>query len=124
MIENSGSGTDLITIAADEDQTQYCGYSIPLGYTGYLLSAIVQVDASKAADFRLFTRENLTDNTTPFSPKRLRYYWDGVLGIETFNPDTPILKLPALTDIWIEARGGGAITEVSADIEILLVTNS
>ena len=34
-----------------------------------------------------------------------------------------IENLSALTDIWIEAEGSGAATEVSADFEILLVNN-
>jgi hypothetical protein len=110
----------MITIVADEGQTQFCGYTIPLGKTGYLASVMVQADAAKAADFRLMTRADADDVTAPFSPKRLKFFWDGVLGPSPIQPLTPILELPALTDIWIEARGGGAGTEVSADMEIIL----
>jgi len=119
VIETTG-GTALIQITAGEGQTQFCGYTIPLGKTGYLASAMVQADAAKAADFRLFTRADCTTVTAPFQAKRLKYFWDGVLGQAEVRPFTPILTLPALTDIWIEARGGGAGTECTADMEILI----
>ena len=120
-IENGAGGTDLIKIIAGEGQTQFCAFTIPLGKTGYLKSAVVKADANKAADFRMFTRENILDVTTPFEPMRVRFFWDGILGAFTINPASPLLVLPPLTDIWIEARGGGAVTEVSADMEIILV---
>jgi len=121
VIENGTGGTNLIMIAIEEGQSQYGAYAIPLGKTGYLLSVKVQADGSKAADFKLCTRNNLTDFTTPFSPNRIKFYWDGVLGSDTLNPNSPLLSMSALTDIWVEAAGGGAQTEVSIDFEILLV---
>ena len=119
VIETTG-GTALIQITAGEGQTQFCGYTIPLGKTGYLASVMVQADAAKAADFRLFTRANCTTVAAPFPAKRLKYFWDGVLGQVEVRPVTPMLRLPALTDVWIEARGGGAGTEVCADMEIII----
>ena len=120
-IENSGGGTDLIQIAADEGQTQFAGFTIPSGKTGYLISLHLTVDASKAADFRVFTLNDITDTTAPMASKRLKLYFDGVLGELRYVPKGPELSLSALTDIWIEASGGGAGTEVSADFELLLV---
>ena len=119
IIETTG-GTALVQITAGEGQTQFCGYTIPLGKTGYLASVMVQADAAKAADFRLFTRADCTTVTAPFQAKRLKFFWDGVLGQVEVKPFTPMLRIPALTDIWIEARGGGAGTEVSADMEIII----
>lgn len=120
MIENTAGTADLIMIADDEGQTQFCGYTIPAGKTGYLASVIVQADGGKAADFRMFTRSDANNVTAPFAPKRLKFFWDGILGASVLKPITPILTLPAWTDIWIEARGGGASTEVSTDMEIIL----
>jgi len=118
MIEDGTN--DLITIVAGEGQTQFCGYSIGLGKTAYLASVAVQADGAKAADFRLFTRENILETSPPYTAKRLKYYWDGVLGVSLVKTLTPILKIPALTDIWIEAQGGGVGTEVTADMELIL----
>jgi len=119
-IENS---QDMIRIRADEGQTQHAAYAIPINKTGYLLGVHLTVDAVKAADCRMFIRKNFTDIVVPTSSKRLLLYWNGVLGQATHLPGIPCVKFDALTDIWVEARGGGANTEVSADFEILLVDN-
>lgn len=121
MIENGTGGTDLITIAAAEGQTQYGAYAVPLATTAYVLSVLFTADSTKASDFKMFTRASLTDFTTPFAPKLLKNYWDGVTGGLLVKPSSPIIVLPALTDIWFEAQGSGAGTEVAIDFEILLV---
>ena len=123
VIENSAGGTDLLGILAGQSQSEYGAYSIPAGKTGYLLSVSLSVDSGKAADVRLFTRENFNDVVAPMSPKRLRMYWDAVLGQEEIKPKSPILSLPPYTDMWLEGNGGGAQTEVEVDFEILLVDN-
>ena len=121
VIEDSGGAADFVTIAANEGQSQYGGFTIPLGKTGYLLRAWGTVDASKAADFRLYTREEIDTIAAPMPSRRLMRYWDGVLGDFEVGPLSPELILPEKTDIWLEARGGGALTEVSANFEMLLV---
>ncbi len=123
IIEDSDGINDMLTILTDEGQTQHGVYSIPAGKTGYLLSMHLETDASKAADFRLLVRENFTDVQIPMSPKLLGVYFDGVLGQAGYEPISPSRALNALTDIWVEARGGGANTEVSVDFEILLIDN-
>lgn len=121
IIEHSSS-VDIIDILAGEGQSQHGAFSIPSGKTGYLLSVSLESDSNKAADFRLFTRNNFDIVVAPMKPKRIRLYFDGILGQETLSPRSPMLVLPAVSDIWIEAEGGGgAGTEVSVDFEILLV---
>ena len=120
-LENGTGGTDLITILAEEGQSEFCCYSIPLGKTGYLISLTLSSDSTKASNFRLFTRAALTDFTTPFAPKLQKGYYSGVVNTIVINHNAPRLTIPALTDIWIEAYGAGAISEVSAEMEILLV---
>ena len=121
VIENSGGGTDLIHITADEGQTQYGAYALATGVTAYLLSVFISVDTSKTADFRFFVRENSNDTTPPVSPKRLKLFWDGVSGSIDFAPLSPILFVNGPADIWMEAKGSGAPAEVSVDFELLLV---
>lgn len=123
VIENGAGGTDLIQITADEGQSQFGGYTIASGYTAYLNSVNVTVDGLKAADIRVFTRDNITDTTAPVSAKRIKLYFDGILGSFVYRPGSPILVLSGLTDIWVEARGGGALTEVSSNLELLLVAD-
>ena len=94
---------------------------VPTGKTAYLLSALVTVDAAKAADIRFCTRENIDDTSAPMSASRVKLFWDGVLGSTAFNPRSPMSPIVAKSDLWWEARGGGAGTEVSADFELLVV---
>ena len=117
----TSSAGDLIQIAAGEGQTMFSGFSVPDGKTGYLISANITVDGAKAADVRLMTRENLNNATAPVSSVRVKKYWAGVLGSLDYHPVAPDVTLPALTDIWVEARGGGVGTTVSANFELLLV---
>ena len=123
MIEDAAGANDMIVILAGEGQTQFCATTIPVNKTGYLLGAHVDADGLKAADFRLMTREDADVVTAPMAPARLRHFWDGVLGTSEHIPNAPMLELASLTDIWLEARGGGALTEVSGEMEILLVEN-
>lgn len=115
------NGNDIAIILAGEGQTQHAGFSIPSSKTGYLLNLMITADAAKAADFRLFTRENFTNTTVPMSPKRIRLYFDGILGHMGIYPHSPMLTLPALSDIWFEAKGAGRISEVSVDFDVLIV---
>jgi len=120
VVETAAGLADLIKIAASEGQSQFAGFSIPDGKTGYVLSVDLTVDAGKAADVKLLTRKDLNNTTAPMESVRLKKYWDGVIGHLSYHPRSPDVTLPALTDVWIEARGS-AISQVSADIEILLV---
>jgi len=121
-IENGAGGTDLIIMAANEGQSQFANYTVPTGKTAQLLSSQITVDANKPADVKLMRRNNFNDVSTPFSPTRLVVYFDGLVGHTHFDPKSP-MKFDALTDIWWEAEGSGAQTEVSVDFELLLVDN-
>ncbi len=121
MIENGTGGTDLINMAIEEGRSQYGAYATPISTTGYLIGVTFKVDSAKDADFKMFTRATLTDFSTPFAPKIERGHWNGIIGSYTLPNKAPILTLPALTDIFFEAQGVGAITEVGVDFEILLV---
>lgn len=120
VIEDSSGNNEMLVISADNGQTQHGAYSVPSGKIGHILSVHLTTDASKAGDFRLFVRDNFTNNQPPMTAKRLRLYFDGVLGQIAYAPSSPSVTLNPLSDIWVEARGRGANTEVSVDFEILL----
>lgn len=120
VIENGSGGTNLIRIDAGEGQTSFCAYTIPAGYTGLVTSFRAEVDASKAADIRLRTRDNADDSSVPVSAVRTRMYFDGVKGSIDYEPIGGVAVLGAKTDVWVEAEGSGAITEVSASFSVLL----
>jgi hypothetical protein len=119
-IENTAGTVDLIMIAAGEGQSQFGAFTIPASRVGYLASVILGADGLKAADFRLYTRENANNVTAPFTAKRIKLFWDGVLGSVTHKPTTPALVLPAWTDIWLEGAGHAVGTEATGNMEIIL----
>ena len=118
-IENAAD--DALIITAGEGQTQHGAYTIPIGKVGYLLTVDIDTDATKRADFRLFVRKNFNDVAAPMSPSQVKLHWDGVLGPISYRPRSPSIIIPALSDVWIEAEGDGANTDVSVDFEILLI---
>ena len=120
-IENSGGGTDLIQIGLEEGQSQFAGWTVPLGKTAYLLSLHLSTDGLKPANVRVFTRADIDDTSAPMASKRLKLFFDGVAGVVRYVPQGPELSLPAKSDIWVEANGSGALTEVSADFELLVI---
>lgn len=121
VIENSAGGTDLIKINIEEGQTQFAAWTVPAGKTAYLLAAIIHVDASKAADLAFYMRSDIDDTTAPLKSKRLILYIDGIVGGHTHKPRSPSEGFPEKTDLWWEAEGSGAQTEVSVDFELLVV---
>lgn len=120
-VENSAGGTDLIRIGAGQGQTLFGGYTIPTGKTGLLWTIHAHVDSGKTADIAVYTRENVLDTTAPMSSKRIKLLFDGVIGTLVYRPRTPGLVIPALSDIWVEAYGDGAITQVSVEFELQLI---
>lgn len=120
-IENSGGGTDLIQIAIEEGQTQFGGWTVPAGKTAYLLTLHLEVDAVKAADIQVFTRAAIDVTVAPVQSRRIRLHFDGILGEASFVPHSPGFNFLEKTDVWAEARGAGAQTEVSVDFELLIV---
>jgi hypothetical protein len=122
ILENGAGGTDIITLAAEEGQTQDALFTIPAGKTGYLASVHVTVDSNKPTDLRCFVRDNLDVTSAPVDSKRLKLYWDGIANSLDYRPYSPELSISEKSDIWFEGKGA-AVSEVSVDFELLLVDN-
>lgn len=120
-IENAVGGTDLIAIGADDGQSQFAGFTVPLATSAFLLSANICVDSKKSADIRLYTRTDIDITTGPVPGKRLRLFFDGVTGDLPYRPHAPVGAFPEKSDIWWEARGDGSTASVSVECELLLV---
>ena len=121
-IENTAGDTDFIRIAANEGQTQYAGYTIPADKTGYLKSATITVDSTKVADVLFYTRADITNTTAPVAARRLKLYFDGVAGLLSFKPETPI-RLGSGMDTWWTFIPTANGTECAVDYEIILNDN-
>ena len=129
VIEKSAGGEDIIQINIEEGQTQYLGVVVPKGRTGYLLGADFYCDAqagagpsNKSANIRIMQRQGALNTVTP-SSIRIVQHFDGVVGHAEFEPIAPIGPFPELTEIWGEAWGDGAVTQVSGHIVVLFIDN-
>ena len=118
---DAGAPVDLLTIAAGEGQSQYAGFTIPAGKTGYLLSATITVQTGKEVSMRMLTRANIDNVATPFDPKRLKLHFDGLVGVLQFKARSPGGGIAAKSDVWWECKGTAGAEQVSVDFELLLV---
>ncbi|HUU46131.1 MAG TPA: hypothetical protein VM118_10405 [Acidobacteriota bacterium] len=123
VIENSAGGTDLIQITAGEGQSQFGGYTIPTGFTGYMTQLFLTADANKATDFRLFVRNQFNDTSAPMNGRRIKLYFDGVVGALDYRPPGPGLVIDHESDVWVEAKGPVGGAEVSCMFELMLEAN-
>lgn len=127
-IRESGAGQEWaeieITGTFGKGQTQIGAYTVPAGYTAYLLSKHMSVDANQSAIVYFYQRTNIDDTTTPYTGvMRLVEQQDGVSGDITVKPITPIREFPEKTDIGFMAQTTAGTASVSVDFEILLVEN-
>ncbi|MHC4707896.1 MAG: hypothetical protein ACYS8I_12525, partial [Planctomycetota bacterium] len=130
--DGNPGGTDILTIAAGEGQSQDAIWTVPDGFTAYLMGITANVDAAVEADIAIYTRSSMNDAASaPFSSKRLRHYIDGLKGSYHFSPYTAMALgdssgsgMSGRTDIWAEAQGGAGGTEVCVDMEIIVINNT
>lgn len=124
IIEDSGGGADFLTIATGEGQTQYAGYTIPGGKTGYLLSVHVTIDSTRPCNVRCFVRENIDDVSAPMGANRIKLDWNGVESPGfMYSPKGPELVINEKSDVWFEGATSGGTAHVSCNFELLLVDN-
>lgn len=122
MVIEDVANNDMISIAVEEGQSQYAGFTIPAGKTGYLVSVHGFVDSTKDVDIRCMTRKNIDVVAAPMNSVRVKLYWDGVKGTLQYTPKSPEFSLPEKSDIWFEGNGSAAAA-VSLDFELLLIDN-
>ena len=73
-IENGSGGTDWASIEANgfpKAQTEIGAYSIPTGYTAYMLAADIHADTSKTTEILLFQRPGILKTSAPYDAMRL-----------------------------------------------------
>jgi len=112
------------TIGTGIGQTQISGYTIPAGYTGYLLSKTITVESNKPASVYFFKRENADDVATPFTgTMRLFEQNDGISTPFSVGLKAPIQKLNEKTDVGFFAKVGTGTASVSTEFQILVIKN-
>lgn len=124
-IQESGGGNVWSTITATPfptGQSQIGVYTVPTGYTAYLLSKNVFVDTAKTADIYFFQRPNTDDVSSPYSgTMRLFEREVGVQGgfeLRTVAPKGPFVGPCDIGFMGIVSAGTG---ECSVEFELLLI---
>lgn len=119
-VETTG-GTVVAYIQAGAGQTQFSGYTIPAGYTGWLGAAVINVDPANTARVSMWQRRNADTVAAPYTGARLVYRLENVSG---YISDSLIahIPFPAKTDVWWTAakQTGGGNTSVSINFDIIL----
>lgn len=78
-------------------------FTVPLGKVGYITGSRLSADTNQAVSFRLCVRLEALKATPPFGPLIVLDQVDGVIGLNEFDVRAP-LRLPALTDIFVDAK--------------------
>lgn len=103
-------------------QSQIGIYTIPIGYTAYLLAKNIFVDSTKTADIYFFQRPNAHDVTAPFTgTMRLFEREVGVTG--GFELITPAPKGPFVgpCDVGFMGKVSAGTGECSVEFQLLLI---
>ena len=122
---SGGDAVGAITMSdgVGAGQTNLARYTAPAGLSMYVNSAFISVDSNQAADVAMWLREDADTVSAPFSPRRLQIQMDGLVGVEFWNPDTPLGPFPPKSDIWWSVKAG-AQTAVTVDFEIILTPST
>jgi hypothetical protein len=127
VIENGSGGTDWGTIKVNgfaKSQSEIGAYTIPNGYTGYLLGAFGFVDSTKVTELLFFKREGILQTSAPYDSMRLifeeRVESSGVFEIDLKAP----IKLNEDSngcDVGFLSKVNTGTADVEVDFELLLV---
>ncbi len=127
-LRNSGGGviwTEITIISGmGIGQSQIGAYTIPVGYTAYLLSKSITIESNKPTSLYFFKRENSEDTSSPHSGiMRLFEENDGLEVPYSIQTNAPLSKFPERTDVGFFAKTSIGTASVSTEFQLLLVEN-
>lgn len=125
-IENGGGGTDWAEISLNgfaRSQSEIGAYTIPDGFTGYLLGAFGFSDSSKTTELIFFKREGILDAAAPYEAMRILFEERLEGGEFTVDPRAPI-EIGTGCDCGFMAKVGTGTAAVEVDFEVLLIDNT
>lgn len=123
-IENGAGGTDWGSIDLNgfaNSQSKIGAFTIPLGETGYVISSIINAEATKVVDAIFFKREGILKTAPPYDAMKIVYEIAGITNVRVIKPVSPSYPFPALTDIGFMAKVASGTADVDVDFEILLI---
>lgn len=125
-IENGSGGTDwgqIVLNGFSKAQSEIGAYTIPDGYTGYLLEAFGFVDSSKVTELLFFKREGILETAAPYTAMRLMFE-ERVQGNSFVITLKSPLKIGTGCDCGFMAKVDTGSADCEVDFEILLIDNT
>lgn len=104
-------------------QSEIAAYTVPSGYTGYLLTKNISVESGKSANVLLFMRDNIDLTSPPHGVMRVKELDRNLSDRNNVVYRTPKLSLPEKTDVGFMANTGTGTADLSIEFEILLIEN-
>lgn len=106
-------------------QTQIGTYTIPRGYTGYLLTKSFSVESNKPASIYFFKREMADDITSPYTGiMRLFEQNDGITTPFSVGHEVPLNVIPGPAEVGFFARVVSTTASVSVEFQLLVKKNN
>jgi hypothetical protein len=102
-------------------QSEISVYTIPKGFSGYILSKNVSIEATRTANVFLFTREGADVVSAPFTPMRVKELERNLSTNASRKPNSPLLKITGPADVGFMAQSTSVTTSLSIEFEVLLV---
>lgn len=127
-----GAGDDWFTISTVEEtatgygigQTQIGTYTVPRGFTAYLLSKTFSVESNKTASLYFFKRENANDVTPPYTGiMRLFEQNDGIAQLSTIASKAPLQVIKEMSEVGFFAKVPSTTGSISVEFQLLLIKN-
>ena len=126
VIENSGGGTDWLTIDATDyakGQSEVAFYSVPSGKKGYIQSFSIFTDSARTTDIMVCQRTGILQTAPPYDGWRL-LLTESLKSESSFrHPSTPIGPIVGPADVGFMAKVETATGAVEIDFELIVVDN-
>lgn len=99
-------------------------YTVPAGYTAFILSQIFSIESNKAVSLYFFKRDNANDTSSPYSGvMRIQNIFNGASGVFEIEHKSSE-SYAEYTDIGFMGATSTGTANVAVEFEMLLVDNN
>ena len=119
-IRLASGGDTQASIVAGRGRTQLSNYTVPAGWTAYLLRERISVDSNSRIDFRGYRRTNDDESSAPYAARQIFQNHSGLRESQDFAHDV-YFSFPEKTDIWYAGAAVSGTSGVSVSYDLILV---
>ncbi len=122
-IRVSGAGSTQAYISAAEGQTEMSHYTVPRGYTAYLLDVHISVASGKTSTVTFHQRQGADNTSSSYTSDRIVSNFVGLSGAEDYRYNA-VTSFPEKTDLWAEGDPAANDTDITFEYSMLLIRNN